>query len=270
MTLSAGSRSFTRYGYADLLREDRQYTVRHRVLPGTQRLLLWGDPASAAAYSRAFQFCGIDRRRPHGAADLQRAPRTGVAGQSRCGYADASLAPRWDWQKYAYWYRVWGRLMYNPDADPDVWRRAAWPVGRHGNRRWPAPAAFCPSSPRRICPRRRATPTGRRSTWNHSLVAAARADPYTDTPAPRTFGNVSPLDPQLFSRIDDFAGELLKGERSGKYSPIEVAQWLEDFADSAEKQLAVAGAQESAEYPAGGDRRGSADWAGPFLRRQVP
>ena len=39
MTLSEGSRSFTRYGYADLLRDDRQYTVRHRVFAGTQRLL---------------------------------------------------------------------------------------------------------------------------------------------------------------------------------------------------------------------------------------
>jgi hypothetical protein len=31
---------------------------------------------------------------------------------------------------------------------------------------------------------------------------------------------------------------LLKGERSGKYSPIEVAQWLEDLAGKAAKQLA--------------------------------
>jgi hypothetical protein len=57
---------------------------------------------------------------------------------------------------------------------------------------------------------------------------------YTDTPSPKTFGNTSPLDPQLFSRINDFADELLQGERSGKYSPIEVAQWLEDLAGAAQ------------------------------------
>jgi hypothetical protein len=51
------------------------------------------------------------------------------------------------------------------------------------------------------------------------------------------FGNTSPLDPQLFSRINDFADELVKGERSGKYSPIEVAQWLEDLADAAMKPM---------------------------------
>src|SRR5207248_10081289 len=37
---SSGSRSFLRYGYGDLLSEDRRYDVLHRMWPGTQRLLL--------------------------------------------------------------------------------------------------------------------------------------------------------------------------------------------------------------------------------------
>src|SRR5260370_32650187 len=65
---------------------------------------------------------------------------------------------------------------------------------------------------------------------NHSLIDAAHPGPYTDSPSPKVFGNVSPLDPQLFGRINDFADELLKGERSATYSPIEVAQWTEDYA----------------------------------------
>jgi hypothetical protein len=56
------------------------------------------------------------------------------------------------------------------------------------------------------------------------------------------FGTVSPLDPQLFARINDFADELLKGERSAMYSPIEVAQWIEDYAGEAARRLAEAGA----------------------------
>ena len=43
---------------ADLLREDRRYSVLHRVWPGTQRLLIWGDPVTASAYARASRFCG--------------------------------------------------------------------------------------------------------------------------------------------------------------------------------------------------------------------
>src|SRR5512136_1748214 len=58
LSLSAGSRNFLRYGYGDLLTEKRPYSVLHRIWPGTQRLLLWGDPTYAAAYSRAMSFCG--------------------------------------------------------------------------------------------------------------------------------------------------------------------------------------------------------------------
>ncbi|MGH9528992.1 MAG: hypothetical protein ACRD2S_03635, partial [Terriglobales bacterium] len=75
---------------------------------------------------------------------------------------------------------------------------------------------------------------------NQPIVNANERQPYNDTPAPKVFGNVSPLDPQLFSRISDFVDELLKGERTGKYSPIEVAQRLENLAAYADKSLAEA------------------------------
>jgi hypothetical protein len=65
---------------------------------------------------------------------------------------------------------------------------------------------------------------------NMPIADPERRHPYTDTPTPRRFGTVSPFDPQLFSRVDDFAQELLDGRFSGKYSPLEVARWLEDCA----------------------------------------
>ncbi len=122
MNLSAGSRSFTRYGYGDLLKEDRKYGVLHRIWPGTQRLLLWGDPLISAAHSKAFSFCGsvgVDLMEP---LSFKGRRGSGIAGD-RCGYLDTSLKPRWDWEKYLYSLRIFGRLTYNPDTDPDVWRR---------------------------------------------------------------------------------------------------------------------------------------------------
>ncbi|HEV2485943.1 MAG TPA: hypothetical protein VGT08_10450 [Terracidiphilus sp.] len=53
--------------------------------------------------------------------------------------------------------------------------------------------------------------------------------PYCDSLAPRVFGNASPLDPELFLTMNEYAEELLEGKFRGKYSPIEVAQWIEDF-----------------------------------------
>jgi hypothetical protein len=61
-----------------------------------------------------------------------------------------------------------------------------------------------------------------------------------DSPSPRVFGTVSPLDPQLFYGMNEFAADLLKGARSGKYTPVEVAQWIEDHAAAATSSLARA------------------------------
>ena len=241
--LSSGSRSFTRYGYADLLREDRKYGVLHRIWPGTQRLLLWGDPQFAAGYSRAFSFCGSSGVEVFEPLGFKGRRGSGIAGD-RCGYADDSFKPHWDWEKYLYSYRVWGRLLYSPQADPDGWRRYL---------RNPAAEAALASASRilPIVTTAHGASAANNNYWpemytNQPIVDANKRHPYSDTPAPKTFGNVSPFDPQLFSRVNDFAGELLKGQRSGKYSPIDVATWLEDLAATATRQLTLAEAQAKA------------------------
>ena len=245
MTLSEGARVFTRYGYADLMRDDRRYTVRHRVFSGTQRVLLSGDAAWSAAYSRAYQFCsstGADLMEP-----LTCRGRRGSGGPgNRLGYAEAPLATTWDWQKYAYWYRLNGRLMYDPGTNWDVWRRQMRPLALEQALAYASrilPIVTTAHMPSAAC-----DAYWPEMYWNQPMVTVARQNPYTDTPTPRTFCNVSPLDPQLFLGITDFAEEMLHGKRSGKYSPIEVAQWLEDLADSSESELGKAGEQESAEY----------------------
>jgi hypothetical protein len=246
LTLSEGSRSFTRYGYADLLRDDRRYTVRHRVFSGTQRILLWGDPASAAAYSRAFQFCGsagVDLMEP-----LTCRGRRGTAAPgTRTGYIDTRLEPRWDWEKYDYWYRICGRLLYNPDAAPEVWRRhfGPGPQARALETALANASRILPIVTTAYLPSAACDAYWPEIYWNQPLAAEPPVNPYTDTPVPKTFQHVSPLDPQLFSRIGDFAEALLGGERGAKVSPIEVAQWLEDFAEAAEKALGGAGKTES-------------------------
>ena len=120
MALSTGTRSFTRYSYADLMREDRQvYSVLHRIWPGTQRLLLWGDPVTAAAYARAFEICGSSGVGDHGAAVIQRAARLGQVrravrlrgclAQSALGLGEISQ----------YLSRL-GPSSVQPEARPDV------------------------------------------------------------------------------------------------------------------------------------------------------
>jgi hypothetical protein len=243
LAMSSGTRSFLRYGYGDLLREDRQWTVVHRIWPGTQRLLLWGDPAFARAYSRAFGFCGSNGVEIMEPLSFKGRRGSGIAG-NRCAYADASLNPRWDWQKYDYTLRVWGRLLYNPDAHPEVCRRALRRQFEKGAEALEAALA----SVSRILPivtTAYAPSAANNAYWpelycNQSMVDAEHYEPYSDSVLPRVFGNASPFDPELFQSMNECAEELLEGKASGKYTPIDVAQWIEDFAAAGRAALGEA------------------------------
>jgi hypothetical protein len=68
-------------------------------------------------------------------------------------------------------------------------------------------------------------------------VIGSEPSPYSDTPTPKCFGTVSALDPQTFSTIDGHAADQLAGTRSARYSPIEVAQWMEDCANASSAAL---------------------------------
>jgi hypothetical protein len=248
MKLSAGTRSFLRYGYGDLMREDRPWTVVHRIWPGTQRLLLWGDPVMAAGYSRCFSFCGSNGVEICEPLSFKGRRGSGIAG-GRCAYEDVSLKPRWDWEKYQYSYRVWGRLLYNPDAEADTWQRML--RSQFGGGAGDVEASLAHAS--RILPivTTAYAPSAGNNTywpevyWNQSFVDEEHPGPYGDSIAPKVFDNASPFDPQLFSRMGEFAGELLGGERSGKYSPVEVAQWIERYADESLRYLKQANATAS-------------------------
>jgi hypothetical protein len=238
---SEGARSFLRYSYGDLLTEDRRYGIVHRIWPGTQRLLLWGDPAFAAGYSRAASFCGTQGCEIFEPLSFKGREGSGLPG-GRDGYADPSLRPAGgDFEKYLCTYSQWGRLLYNPQADPQGWRRQfqrefgpaaahAEVVLRHASRILPIlTSAHLPSA-------------SNNSFWPEMYanmgIMADSLQPYADTPSPKGFGTVSPLDPQLFSRIDDHADALLQNQVDGKFSPVEVAQWLEDLAHSTGEHLA--------------------------------
>lgn len=253
--VSNGARRFTRYGYADLFQEGQKYEVLFRLWPGTQRHLLWGDPETAAGYGRTAHFCdaaGLEICEP---LTFKGREGSGLPG-GRCAYADAALEPkRGDWRKFEYTYRVWGRLLYNPDADPEVWRR--YLRTRFGEGSMGTETALSNAS--RVLPL--VTTAHLPSASNHSfwpeiydnmpVVLGSEKSPYGDTPDPKCFGTVSPLDPQIFSSITEHIGDLLGDHGSPKYSPIEVAQWLEDFTtassaglDSARKRSLKPGSPE--------------------------
>lgn len=238
--LSEGDRRFTRYGYADLYQDGSKVELLYRLWPGTQHHLLWGDPAQAAAFGRSAHFCnasGFELMEP---LTFKGREGSGHAG-GRCAYADKTLDPGIDdWKKFAPSYRLWGRLLYNPAATPDAWRRDF--TRRYGKAAAAAEEALSHSS--RIMPL--LTSAHLPSASNHDLeyemavnmpIVEGVDTPYTDTPEPKVYGHASPLDPQLFSTIAGHADDLLAGRANGKYAPSEVAAWLDGFVARSETAL---------------------------------
>jgi hypothetical protein len=245
--VSNGERRFTRYGYADLYQEGRGFDILYRLWPGTQKHLLTADPAWASALGRAAHFCG--------AAGLEICePLTfkGREGSGHPGGRNAYLGTdrAKDWRKFADSYKLWGRLLYNPEATPDVWRKSL--ARTYGKSALAAERALTSAS--RILPL--ITSAHMASASNHAywpemysnqpIVDGTSYVPYSDTPQPRVFANVSPLDPQIFSTIAEHAGDLLAGRANPKYSPAEVAAWLDGLSRESGQALAQMGAPKTA------------------------
>jgi hypothetical protein len=239
-SVSSGARSFTRYGYADFLKAGSKYKLLFRLWPGTQRHLLSADPEMAAAYGRTAHFCGaagLDLMEP---LTFKGREGSGHAG-GRCAYADASLNPKADWEKFELYYRVWGRRLYDPDANAEAWRR--WLRKGFGAGAIAVETAISNAS--RILPL--LTSAHLPSASNHAywpemytnmpVVRGSELEPYSDTPEPKCFGTVMALDPVLFATIDGHAADEMGGVANPKYSPIEVAQWMEDCATAATTAL---------------------------------
>jgi len=87
---------------------------------------------------------------------------------------------------------------------------------------------------------------------NESMMDEKRNAIYFDSETPRVFGNASPFDPELFLPANPYAEELVSGGVSGKYSPLDVAQWIEALAAKGRSALAEAersaGGRERPEY----------------------
>ena len=232
----------SRYGYANFMKEHRNFGVLHRIWPGTQRMLLWGDPVFAAGFGRASSFCdsaGVEWNEP---LSFKGREGSGIPG-GRCGYLDTTLNPKYDYQKFLYTYRVWGRLLYNPDTDPQTWRRyLAKEFGAAAQQ--PVEDALANASRvLLLVTMYHGVGVANQVYWpeiytNIAIVSGGGILSDTNT----LTGASTSFDPQLFLGIDAYAEHLLNGTAfdQNKFFPIEVAQVLEDWGNAAMSNLAKA------------------------------
>ena len=252
--LSTGSRKFLRYSYGDLLTKDKDYSVLYRIWPGTQRVLLWADPDLAAGYGRSSMFAGSDGVEWCEPLSFKGRMGTGLPG-GRFNYRQQGLPTRYDWEKYTYQYRVWGRLLYAPEAPRETWYRQL--AAECGDA-----APMCEAG---LSLAGKVLPLvtlvhGPSASNNHywpeiysnlPLVEGTGPRAYTgDMDPPFRFGNAPTFDSELFVNPRDYAALLLKAETSHRYTPLDAADWLEKLADGCEGEVLKAKATASFGRPA--------------------
>ena len=242
--VSAGERNFTRYGYGDFYQQNSGIDLLYRVWPGTQRHLLWGDPALAAGYGRAANFCGAAGLEIMEPLFFKGREGSGQPG-GRDAYADVSLgSASLDTAKFTTTFMLWGRYLYNPDTDPTFYHRYLkqqfGPAGPALETALAASSRILPLVTTAWCP----------SASNHefwpemftpqSILPVVGKPLYGDNPAPHNVSAISPLDPQLFTTIDQHAKDLIAGTVNARYNTSEVIQWLEALVATSTKGLAAA------------------------------
>jgi len=249
--VSSGARNFTRYGYGDFYQQNSGIDLLYRVWPGTQRHLLWGDPALASGYGRAANFCGAAGLELMEPLFFKGREGSGLPG-GRDSYADASLgAATLDTAKFTTTFMLWGRYLYNPDTDPSFYHRYLkqqfGPAGPALETALAASSRILPLVTTAWCP----------SASNHefwpemfthlSILPIVGKPLYGDNPAPHNVSAISPLDPQIFTTIDQHAENLIAHRTDARYNTSEVITWLEMlFVTSANAPQSAAGAKASA------------------------
>jgi hypothetical protein len=234
-----------RYSYADMLRKPRYYDIIYRLWNyGSTNLFLWGD----ADYARRFSLsCGLS-----GSAGFQiNTPLSLKYGHelSHVSRWDTFIQPElrcgtWEDERFWMWYTVFGRLGYNPDTDPAVWRdQFTARFGKAGPFLEKALAAASKIVPMVTTAHMPVHPSLRYWTELNTGWALFAENNLNKTPPdepPITYGSTEPSDHGLFYGIDEYVRDGTAGAFSGKYSPLQVARWIEDMAEETKTALDAA------------------------------
>ncbi|MCD6335824.1 MAG: hypothetical protein J7M27_10920, partial [Candidatus Latescibacteria bacterium] len=218
-----------RYGYADLLRHPRSYAFLYRLWAvGSQRILLWGDPEYVTRFADS---CHLGESRGFEVTS----PLTGkgygnAPGQWRI-FADNRLEfYRHEYERYWYFYLIFGRLGYNPRTSQSVWRREF--VARFGEAVAPfVQAAYHHAS--QVIPLITAAHLPSASTWRYwpEMETGGKLEDYV---------RIEPSDTGRFFSAEGYVRAYLDRKPSGKWPPHKVSARLRGIARSAREAMAEA------------------------------
>jgi hypothetical protein len=220
-----------RHSYADLLRYPERYRVHWQLWSGgTTRLLLWGDPD----YVR--RFAATARMYDGDSFEINEMLATKMLGEPHDEKPLEILNPAYrfyDYEFERYWqfYRLWGRLTYNPESPADIWEHEF--TTRFAQAGAPLSQALQLAS--RVLPR---------------IVAASYR--YQNFPTTRGWAEMNRQgslpeyageegsDIQQFLNVRDEARSIVEGSDTAMRRPEETSRWFAQTADAILAQVALA------------------------------
>jgi len=222
-----------RHSYADLLEYPQTYRVNWTLWNGgTTRILLWSDPDYArrlAVSARLYDGQGLMVTEMEATKLMAEPPDLKPRDflNSKYRYFD------YEFERYWAFYRVWGRLMYNPQTTSDVWeeeflRRFGVEAGPHLMKALQLASRVLPrvvaaSVPYRAFPTSDSWPEMQRQG---SLPQFAQLEEGSDI--------------QQFMNLRDEATSILQGTDTAMRRPEETSRWFAGTSDAILAEVAAA------------------------------
>ena len=220
-----------RHGYADMLRYPQQYRILWKLWNGgTNRVFLWGDPEYVRRFAQSARLYNSS------AYAVYEPMATKMESQTHDMEPFDLLNPAYryydhEYERYWYFYRLWGRVGYDPATTTDIWDREferrigaeAAPVVQAAlnEASWVLPRIIAACYPYSFFPTTSAWPEKQRLG---DLPLYARAE-----------GS----DIQQFASFDQEAQTLLGAFETGKIMPSTTALWLQNLSESIDKKVII-------------------------------
>ncbi len=206
------------YSYGDWLRYPRNADHIYQVWSlGSHRLLLWGDPEFVRRFAPTTTFedaVGFEICAPLSQKGYGNAP-----GAWRIFREPDREYYKWEFQKYWSYYRLFGRLTYNPDTGDEVWTDE---LDRRFGREASAAIGRVYRSASQVLP----------------LIAGIAIGNYNMGSWPEKdmgglinyYLTLKPYDRARFRGFLEYVDDVLAGRSSGRMNPLDVAFRLEAIA----------------------------------------
>ncbi len=231
-----------RHGYADLLRYPQRYKVHWRLWNGgTTRVLLWGDPEYVRRFAEsAFLYDGDSF-------EVNEMLATWMLGEPHDAEPLEVLNPTYkyydyEFERYWYFYQVWGRVGYDPQIPTGVWEREFERLFGLAAGQSLMEALHLASQ---VLPRIVA------ASYRYQLFPTTRgwAEMMRIDDLPR-YATAEGSDIQQFMSMRDQAKSMIEGADTAMRRPEETSRWFREVSDRILKGVAQA-------ERAPGDRRGN-------------